>query len=290
MCGYQGWFGAEGDGIGRGWYHWAGPDGFKPGSCKIDLWPDVSELDPDERYATPFKHADGRPAEVFSSFNRKTVGRHFRWMRDYGLDGSSCSALRWRCSTRWACGSSTVVLQNCREGAQPSWTHLRRDVRPLRHGRRPDEPGDGGLEAAGRPHANHPRPGLPASPGQAGSGRLGLRVQRRTENTLQEGLELVRFLKEDPRYGGCTVMLGVPTYWRTLERDCVNDPTMHELIRRADIVSPWTVGRYRNPQQATEYAQRTLVADLRWCRENKLEYLPVVFPGFSWHNMSPTRH
>ena len=82
MSGYQGWFAAEGDGCGRGWYHWNGRNGFKPGSCKIDLWPDVSELDADERYATPFKLADGRPAEVFSAFNKKTVLRHFNWMQD----------------------------------------------------------------------------------------------------------------------------------------------------------------------------------------------------------------
>src|SRR5260370_15329877 len=33
MCGYQGWFTAEGDGAARGWTHWKGNDGFKPGSC-----------------------------------------------------------------------------------------------------------------------------------------------------------------------------------------------------------------------------------------------------------------
>src|SRR5205809_112692 len=43
LCGYQGWFAAQGDGVGRGWYHWLGRNGFEPGSCKIDLWPDVSE-------------------------------------------------------------------------------------------------------------------------------------------------------------------------------------------------------------------------------------------------------
>src|SRR5512141_351816 len=55
MCGYQGWFAAEGDASGRGWYHWSGRRGFQPGSCKIDMWPDVSELDPDERYKTAFR-------------------------------------------------------------------------------------------------------------------------------------------------------------------------------------------------------------------------------------------
>jgi hypothetical protein len=87
MCGYRGWFAAEGDGAGRGWYHWKGRDGFRPGSCSADMWPDVSELDTDERYATPFRLADGRAAEVFSSQNRKTVVRHFRRTREHGIDG-----------------------------------------------------------------------------------------------------------------------------------------------------------------------------------------------------------
>src|SRR5205809_496586 len=85
MCGYQGWFAAPGDGLGRGWYHWSmDPARFEPGHCKIDLWPDLSELDADERYATAFKLADGRAAEVYSAQNAKTVLRHFKWMRDYG--------------------------------------------------------------------------------------------------------------------------------------------------------------------------------------------------------------
>src|SRR5580704_12256940 len=87
MCGYQGWHAAEGDGCGRGWYHWTGRNGFKPGSTNVDLWPDVSELAPEERYATAFKTADDKAAEVYSAFNAKTVIRHFKWMQDYGIDG-----------------------------------------------------------------------------------------------------------------------------------------------------------------------------------------------------------
>src|SRR6185312_10792235 len=100
----------------------------------------------------------------------------------------------------------------------------------------------------------------------------------------KEGLELVKFLKEDPHFGGCTVLLGVPTYWRTLDHDSVNDETLHELILKADLVSPWTVGRYTNPEQAEKYARQTMQSDIAWCSEHGKEFLPVVFPGFSWHN------
>ena len=96
----------------------------------------------------------------------------------------------------------------------------------------------------------------------------------------------MKLLKDDPHYGGCTVMLGVPTYWRTLERDAIKDESLHELILKADIVSPWAVGRYGTPAQATQYAEKTMKADVQWCQEKHKEFMPVVFPGFSWHNMN----
>lgn len=43
MAGYQGWFNTPDDGSGRGWHHYNGPKGFRPGSCSIDFWPEVSE-------------------------------------------------------------------------------------------------------------------------------------------------------------------------------------------------------------------------------------------------------
>lgn len=95
MCGYQGWFNCPDDGARLGWKHWArgAQQPFAPGNVVVDLWPDVSELDADERFATAFKHADGSTAEVFSSGSRKTVLRHFSWMRKYGMTARSFSGL-----------------------------------------------------------------------------------------------------------------------------------------------------------------------------------------------------
>jgi hypothetical protein len=108
--------------------------------------------------------------------------------------------------------------------------------------------------------------------------------------TLAECRRLVEFLKSDSEAGGCTVMLGLPAHWRELKVDAVPDPALLELARLADIVSPWTVGRYTNPAQAAEYAQKLLKPDQAWCREAGIDLLPVVFPGFSWHNLKGGRH
>ena len=67
MAGYQGWFNTPDDGANRKWRHYPGRQGFKPGSCSIDMWPDVSEYE--KTYSTPFRFADGGVASVFSSYD-----------------------------------------------------------------------------------------------------------------------------------------------------------------------------------------------------------------------------
>lgn len=287
MCGYQGWFAAEGDGCGRGWYHWQGRGGFAPGNCTIDLWPDVSELGPDERYATAFKLADGKPAEVYSAFNAKSVFRHFTWMRDYGIDGAFVQRFVGEVSRPAGRRQFTTVLAHCREGANrngrayavmydlsglgaASMTKVMDDWRMLVDRMKITK------DPAYLHHGGKPVVSL-----------WGFGFNDGRQYTVAEGIELVKWLKTDPAYGGCTVMLGVPTYWRTLDRDCVKDPAMHELILLADIVSPWTVGRFGKPEHVVDFAKKVMAPDIAWCRENKKEYLPVVFPGFSWHNMKP---
>ena len=287
LCGYQGWFAAEGDGLGRGWYHWQGHSGFRPGSCSIDLWPDVGELDADERYATAFKHANGRPAEVYSAQNAKTVIRHFRWMKEYGIDGVFVQRFAGAVFSEMGLRQFNVVLQNCRQGANLSGRTyaVMYDLSGLGEGRMGRVMDDWRL-LVDRMQITRDQAYLRHN-GKPVVAVWGFGFSDGRRYTLAEGMQLAGFLKDDPKYGGCTVMLGVPTYWRTLARDCVPDPAMHDLVLKADIVSPWTVGRYRTPQEAARYARTVLAEDIAWCKARGKEYLPVVFPGFSWHNMKP---
>jgi hypothetical protein len=282
MCGYQGWFNCEGDGAERGWVHWTkGRGPLSPANAKIDLWPDVSELAPDERFATEFRHADGRPAEVFSSFKHATVLRHFEWMRDYGIDGAFVQRFAGGLRDPKVLRHNNTVLAHCREGAEQSgrafvvmydlsglganrmqqvmddWRSLRTELRVT------DSPAY--LRQRGKP--------LVAVWG------VGFSDDRKY--TLGECRDLVEFLKQD----GCTVMLGVPTHWRELKNDAVADPALHDVLKLADVISPWTVGRYRDAAGVVRHEEKFLKPDLAWCAQAKLDYLPVVFPGFSWANM-----
>ncbi len=282
MCGYQGWFNCEGDGAERGWVHWTKRRGtLGPDNAKVDLWPDVSELGADERFPTGFTNAAGRRAEAFSSFKQPTVLRHFEWMREHGIDGVFVQRFIVDVQSPKGLRHNNTVLNHCREGAKQSgralvvmydlsglgsnrMSQVMEDWRRLRADMRVTE------DAAYLKHGGKPLVAV-----------WGVGFNDKRKYTLAECRQLVEFLKKD----GCAVMLGVPTYWRELKNDSLKDPALHEIIKLADVVSPWTVGRYKTQAEVARHEEKLLKPDIAWCAEAKLDYLPVVFPGFSWHNM-----
>jgi hypothetical protein len=290
LCGYQGWFTAPGDGSGRGWRHYPAGGHFQPGSCGIDLWPDTSELDADEKFPTPFRTKDGQVAHVFSSHQRKTVLRHFRWMQQYGIDGVFVQRFGVETIHPQDLRHCNVVLAHCREGSN-------------RHGRCYAVMYDlSGLPAGGVRHVMEDwkllvdRMQVGKDPKDAAYLRhngkpvvavWGIGFNDGRQYTLAECERLVDFLRNDQHYGGCTVLLGVPTDWRTLDGDSVEDPALRRVIGKGDLISSWTVGRYRSLQGVTDHARRRWRQDLEWCKAHGKDYLPVVFPGFSWHNRHP---
>ena len=292
MVGYQGWFRTPGDGTGLNWTHYlqGRRDDFSPGHLVIDFWPDVSELGPDEKFATPLKHPDGGTAYVFSSHHPQTVDRHFRWMQDYGIDGAFVQrfaapiiaadeparlrlravddVLRYARAGAERHGRSFVVMYDLSglaagkiEGVMRDWRHLVDDLR-IRD------------SAAYQYHRDKPLVAV-----------WGIGFNDGRAYTLAETGQLIEFLKNDPVYGGNTVMLGIPTWWRQQTDDAVRDPRLHEVLAKADILSPWTPGRYSDLAGVRLHAERCWGPDRAWCGQHGLDYLPVVFPGFSWRNL-----
>lgn len=289
MCGYQGWFAAEGDGSGRGWVHFGRGKEFRPGHCTIDLWPDMSEMDPDETYRTPFKHKDGKAAYVFSSYHQKTVLRHSRWMQEHGIDGVFLQRFGADLRQPNAYHHRNVVTANVQAGANRygrTWAMMY-DLSGLDAGEIETIVIEDWKRLIDRMKITEDRAYLHHK-GRPVVAVWGVGFNDRRKYTLDECQKLVQFLKDDKKYGGNTIMLGVPTYWRSLERDAVKDERLHGIISQADIVLPWTVGRYDSPQQAKKHAEAVIRPDIEWAKQRNLDYLPAIFPGFSWQNLQKT--
>jgi hypothetical protein len=84
----------------------------------IDLWPDPSELDADERCPTAFHLPSGAPAFLFSDQNAKTVARHFAWMKQYGIDGAAMQRFVMGLAREDLRRNFDTVLGNARAGAE----------------------------------------------------------------------------------------------------------------------------------------------------------------------------
>ncbi|CAN5392480.1 hypothetical protein BH11PLA2_BH11PLA2_23490 [soil metagenome] len=283
MCGYQGWFNCPDDGMKLGWTHWAGKSKelFSPENVKVDLWPDLTGFGADERYATGFLKKDGSPAEVFSSANRKTVYRHLEWMREYDIDGAFVQRFANGLKGAYTVHQKNVVLSHVRKGANLNGrayavmydlsglgaggvASVFKDWRMLREKMQITK------DAAYLHHKDKPLVAV-----------WGVGFKDHRKYTLAECRDLIKSLKAD----GCTVMLGVPTGWREGTRDAIADAELRDVLELADVLSPWTVGRYRTPKEATLHGEKVWAQDLKWCQQHTLDYLPVVYPGFSWHNM-----
>lgn len=285
MAGYQGWFNCEGDGANRGWTHYSKNGKFEDGSCTIDLWPEMDEYE--VKYETPFSFADGSPAYVFSSYDESTVDLHFRWMKEYGIDGVFMQRFFSVLTDSLRTKHADQVLRSAIKAASKynvaicmmydigsmddskyklifdDWKHLVDDLKLTNQ-----EDQTTYLFHNGKPLVAF----------------WGISAGTRESGHIPEIYDIIDFVKNDPEYGGCSVHLGIPSRWRTLGSDTKGDPRLHDVLEQVDVIHPWLVGRY-NEASYEAYRQQEIIEDVAWCKEHGKSYAPTVFPGFSWHNM-----
>ena len=286
MCGYQGWFRTPDDPAKAGWRHYARQrDGrWLP---QTDYLPDVSEARPEERSRLPLAATNGAVAEVVSSDCRATVSRHFGWMRQYGIDGvfvqrfptdlyhrelkpapfrdSADRVLGYCRDAAVASGRSYALMydlsglgSNVAEVVAADWRHLVADgvVR-------------GTNDVAWQHHGGKPVIAIWG---------VGFSDGRRY------GLDACERLVDGFKAEGYAVLVGVPFYWRSLKADAATDPRLHAVLRKADFVHSWSVGRFGD-EKGVQRAEAVWRDDGAWCRASGLTFMPVVFPGFSWGNL-----
>ncbi len=286
MCGYQGWFRCPGDAANMGWIHWSHTaQRISPQTLCFEMWPDVSEYGPGERFAVPgFTNSSGKTPQLFSSDNADTVQRHFEWMRDYGIDGAwmqhflvdlpgGLQPQRYESRLRvlgharaaahqtgrvWAlsydiAGMPTdriydVLVSDWKKMVDEKWIA---DSRYLRHNNKPV------VQIWGFYWNN---------------------AHNRMTGELAN--KLIDFFKAPGPYSAFLVG-GGSWDWRR-----VPDPEWQKFYRRFDAYAPWNVGNWTKDDLGQAHASTS------WWAKDKEEFeragglwIPVVYPGFSWDNL-----
>lgn len=285
MAGYQGWFAAQGDDSQRGWYHYQNPKcgGFTPSCNSIDMWPDMSEYS--EKYITPYKNSDGSETYLYSPYDESSVDLHFKWMKDHGIDGVHMQRFVVEIHSSNAKGKRHFdkVLENALKAAkkygraisvmydlsgsdsqkvaylEQDWNEIVQKFKLFDNNENPTY-----LRHNGRPLMSV----------------WGVGFNDNRNYTTRDVSQLVNKLK-GPR-NKVAIMLGVPYYWRTFGNDTENNPELHDLIKKVDIIMPWAVGRYNSP---SSYNADNVYQDRLWTDKNDVDYVPLVFPGFTWGNL-----
>ena len=287
LLGYQGWFNCAGDGAPENnWRSWArGVPAAE--TLTIDMYPDLREFDKDELCAVPGMTLGGKPAYLFSAWNPKTVARHFRWMKEYRLDGVLVQRFVTNIPRKRASGD--VVLKNVLAGAaatgrviaieydvtgskldtfvelmKEDWKYLVDELKVTTH--------PGYLHHNGKPVLSIWGPGL--------------QEDRHVPHDPAVAKEMIEWFRSGaPSKYQVTYMGGTPSRWRTLTNDARPDAGWSEVYQKMDVVQPWAVGRYRDLAGVDKWKNDMVVPDLALAAKNKQIYMPVVFPGFSWHNL-----
>ena len=281
LMGYQGWFSTPGDGSAQNsWVHWFG-GAPTAANANFDFWPDTSELDADELFSTSMSYSNGSPAKLYSAYKQRTVVRHFKWMQENNLDGvffqrflsdlngANISALRNQVAVNVRVGAETygrvfaIMYDISGYSTNTLVSKLTNDWLYLANTQQVTN------SSAYLYHNGKP---VVAIWGFGFNGR---------HDTPQHAQQAINWFKA----AGCTVMGGLPTHWRTLTGDAQTNPAWSNVFRSFDVISPWSVGRYGNIPEVDNFRVNQIVPDLADCTSHGIDYLPVIFPGFSWANL-----
>jgi hypothetical protein len=278
MCGYQGWFECPGDGSGGGWFHWFNSQNPVHSSLNVDLFPDFTEYAANELFATDMHYSDGSVVNLNSSYVGTTELRHFKWMKDYNIDGvwvqrfgpkhvgwnDFTNKVLLNCKTAAEAYGRVFVVMYDVSGANNStlfndmttdWMYLVDTFKVTSSPRY--------LKHKGKPLVSVWGFGFPDR-----------------SITTDVAQQIINWFKTGaPAKYQATIMGGVNDDWRTI------GPPWDSVCRSVDIISPWLVGRFGDVAGADSWKTSNLIPDIAECKSLGKEYLPVIWPGFSWSNM-----
>ncbi|WP_344553033.1 discoidin domain-containing protein [Kitasatospora saccharophila] len=268
--GYQGWFACPGDGAPiNGWWHWAQNWGQAPSNTNksIVAWPDVREYP--KTYATAFANLNnGQQASLFSSYDQSTVDVQFRWMKQYGIDAAALQRFN---PTGGEGPTRDAMAGRVRSAAESQgvkfyimydvsdWTTMQSDIK---------------ADWTNKMSAHTASPAYARQNGKPVVCIWGFGFNdNQRPFTPTQCLDVLNWFKAQ----GCYVIGGVPTWWRTGDRD--SRAGFSDVYHAFDMLSPWLVGRIGSAADADNFYNVATVPDLAECNAHGIDYQPCVLPG-----------
>ena len=305
MAGYQGWHGCPGDGRSawgdtEKWYQYAiynmfdGVMGPGPLHSKIDFWPYMGEYA--NTYDTGFKYPGGATASVYSSMDSQSVDTHFKWMKQYGIDGVFMQRFVSMIGYELPKKFNDRVLENAMAASNKydRAIAVMYDMVGLKADNGNTTPGlnvilDDAAALMNKYHLNDRSAGQRYYLYHNGKPLIGLvsACQINMPYDKNDAITLINGLKSL----GFSVMVGLPTYWRQGGTDCTSPVT--DVAALADVIMPWFVGRYDydgsvlGSSLSFDNFKSLIDGDIAWCNANGVDYAPNCWPGFRWENSHP---
>lgn len=290
VAGYQAWF-KTGTST-SGWTHWSGNTPPATNKAHFEVFPDVTEyLDTDLAQTALANFGNGNASKLFNSTNKTVIDTHFKWMKDYGIDGAavqrfigniggaiinspSSAATKIKEAAEAYGRIFYICYDTSSSGMEANWDDIIK------------------FDWVYNVEQNN---NLTASPAYAkvgnkpvvqlwGTGMAG----GKNPGTAAETIALIQFLQSR----GCYVIGGTPRSWRTGTRDSKgtaqtstipgDKENFEPVYQSYDMISPWMVGRIKNNTEADAMLTGTMIPDKNYLDARNIDYMPVIFPGFAW--------
>jgi hypothetical protein len=295
IVGYQGWFTCAGDNSPRNqWVHWGGNSPWpKPGDLHFDLYPDMREYT--KTYQTGFDTlGNGQPATLFSSFDTQVVNKHVEWMQTYGIDvvalqrfasgvtpGSSHKAHKDSIATKIknACetyGRKFYIMYDLSDmSVYKEYNPVNPEnsvydttfIKTLRDDWNNTIKSSSALNLLASPAYAKEMVDSVSKPVVCIWG-IGSKDRPGDQKSWTSA---INWFKQQ----GCYVIVGAEKEW-------LNTPNVKAACENANMISPWHVGTFDN-NSVSSWGSK-ISTDMNHCKTLGIDYMPVLWPGFSWRN------
>ena len=300
IAGYQGWFSTvcdDGLSVWKNWDKDVKSRNLNQDEISFNMWPYMNDFDADELCDTGlvYQNIHGTnnatsKAGLFSTFSSKTVQRHVQWMHQYGIDGvfvqrvvskkmspvqiedkkilhmaASAEKFGRVFATMFDISGYDLDDESLSTDIKSDWMHMVDNLNVTTST-------DRYLKHNGKP-------------------LVALRGFGFTKNVGGPSMtaELINWFQHSAEEKYRATLLGsVPTHWRSLANDSKTDDSWGNVYRSFDIVSPWSVGHY-DTHGLESFVENYLKPDASECQKHNVEYMPVVYPGFSGNSNNPDK-